>query len=75
MNAATVGSATAKAKQEEYASRLRALADRIRVDDADTERDAAKAIQRDDHALQADSAARAAAPAAGERQAFAATLL
>ena len=75
MNAATVGSATAKAKQEEYASRLRSLADRIRVDDADTERDAVKAIAQDDHALQSDSASRAAAPAADERQAFAATLL
>lgn len=52
MNSASVSSPAARAKQEEYATRLRALADRIRVDDADTERSAVKAIQDDDRALE-----------------------
>ncbi len=50
MNASTIGNAkpAARAKQEEYAAKLRALADRIRVDDSDTEVSATKSIQQDD---------------------------
>lgn len=53
MNAAALGTSkpVPRAKQEEYAARLRALADRIRVDDDDTERDAARSIQADDRRL------------------------
>ena len=56
MNAATLGAAkqAPRAKQEEYAARFRSLADRIRVDDADTERSSVRAIQQDDQELEAN---------------------
>ena len=73
MNAAAVAPGTARAKQEEYAARLRALADRVRVDDADTEKAAVRAIQQDDRELEARAAAHDTG--AADRQAFAATLL
>ena len=65
MNAAAIGDGrpAARAKQEEYASRLRALADRIRVDDADTEREAVKAIQRSDQELSTEVSRSQSAPA------------
>jgi hypothetical protein len=48
MNAASnaSGRPEARVKQEEYASRLRSLADRIKIDDADTERSANIAINK-----------------------------
>jgi hypothetical protein len=71
VNASAIdGKPGVRAKQEEYATRLRALADRIRVDDADTEKDAVKAIQQDDHSLERDSLPRAA-----QAQNFSAALL
>ena len=56
MNAAILGASksAARSKQEEYASRLRALADRIRVDDADAARTAAKTIHGDDRSIDAE---------------------
>jgi hypothetical protein len=53
MNAASLGSVkpTARAKQEEYARRLRALADRIKVDEADAEKQASRSIQQNDREL------------------------
>ena len=65
MNAAAIGDGrpAARAKQEEYATRLRALADRIRVDDADTEREAVKAIQRSDQELSSEVSRSQSAPA------------
>ena len=48
MNAATlVNKPVPREKQEAYAAKLRALSDRIRVDDADTENQAVKAIAQD----------------------------
>ena len=47
MNAASIATAkpTARAKQEEYAAKFRALADRIRIDEVDASKQAVKAIQ------------------------------
>lgn len=63
MNAASLGSAkpVARAKQEEYAKRLRALADRIKIDEADAEKQAARSIQQNDREI----ASVTSSPAAG----------
>ena len=55
MNALALGTTkpTARARQEEYAERMRALADRIRVDEDDTERNTINAIATDDRRLAA----------------------
>ena len=57
INAAAIGTArpAPRAKQEEYASRLRSLSDRIRVDDVDTERQAQRATSDNDRHLTAPS--------------------
>ncbi len=58
MNAATLGTdrATPRSKQEEYAKRLRALADRIKIDEADAEKHVGRAIQQSDRELETASA-------------------
>jgi hypothetical protein len=53
LNAATLASKpVAREKQEAYAAKLRALADRVRVDDADTEQAAIKAIDSDNKEIE-----------------------
>ena len=53
MNASTLGSGmeSTRAKQEDYARKLRAVADRVRVDDADATRQATRAIADSDREL------------------------
>lgn len=52
MNAASQGVRPAsRERQEDYARRLRALADRVSIDDVDTERSAVRAIQMNDREL------------------------
>ena len=57
MNAATLSGPrqAARAKQEEYAAKFRALADRIRVDDTDTERQAVRVIEQDNRSLESET--------------------
>jgi hypothetical protein len=66
MNAATLNRDASRNKQSEYAEKLRALADRIKVDDADTEKDANAAIRQDDKELAAAQTG-AAPSSAGSR--------
>ena len=57
MNAATLSGPrqAVRAKQEEYAAKFRALADRIRVDDTDTERQAVRVIEQDNRSLESET--------------------
>lgn len=56
LNASVIGAGRpeARATQEARASKFRALADRIRVDDDDTEQQANRAIQHDDQQIEAE---------------------
>ena len=58
MNAASLGSdkTATRAKQAEYAQRLRALSDRVRVDAADAERETVRSIEASDSAPRIHSA-------------------
>ena len=66
MNAAALGAdrTVTRAKQAEYAQRLRALSDRIRVDAADAERETVRSIEASDSTLRAQPAPSGAVGAA-----------
>ena len=66
MNAASLGAdrTATRAKQAEYAQRLRALSDRIRVDVADAERETVRSIEASDSTLRAQPAPSGASGAA-----------
>ena len=51
MNAAALERNVSRERQEKYAEKLKSLAERIRVDELDTEREASKAIEKDDREL------------------------
>jgi hypothetical protein len=57
MNAATLERNVSRERQEKYAEKLKSLAERIRVDELDTEREASDAIKKDDRELDRMSSA------------------